>query len=130
MSRIRGWKDLVQDGVDVVSRTVEKTHRNIARKPFDVLEAIPGVDVPTKGVRVVHDAVLTGVYGSIRLVNRLVGGVADVVIDAVASESESASESAPVPVPVPVHASRRVPDVDRPSLGQPTRGATRDIAIS
>ncbi|MFO0675893.1 MAG: hypothetical protein U0169_05125 [Polyangiaceae bacterium] len=91
MSRIRGWKDLVQDGVDVVSRTVEKTHRNIAKRPFDVLEAIPGVDVPTKGVRMVHDAVLTGVYGSIRLVNRLVGGAADVVIDAVASESESES---------------------------------------
>ena len=37
--------------------------------------------IDTKAVHVVHDAVLTGVYGSIRLVNRAVGEVLTTVIE-------------------------------------------------
>ncbi len=89
MSRLRGVKDLLQDGVLHISTTVERVHKNIAKRPFDILESIPGVDVPTRGVRVVHDTIVSGVYGSIRLVNRLAGSAADLVIDAVeAREAE------------------------------------------
>ena len=90
MSRLRGVKDLLQDGVEHISRTVERVHKNIAKRPFDILEQVPVIEVPTRGVRVVHDTVVSGVYGSIRLVNRAVGTAAGWVIDAVeANENKS-----------------------------------------
>ncbi len=80
MNRIKGLKDLVQDGVHHGTTAVERVHRAVASRPFDVLEAVPGVGVATRGVRVAHDAALTVVYGTIRGFNRIVGGFADGLI--------------------------------------------------
>ena len=81
MSRIKGLKDLVQDGVHHGTTAVEQVHRAVASRPFDVLEAVPVIGGPTRGVRVAHDTMLTLVYGAIRGVNRIVGGFADGVLE-------------------------------------------------
>lgn len=82
VKRWRGLKELVQDGIDHGSTAVEQVHRETARWPFDILERIPSLYLPTHGVRVLHDATLTVVYSAIRVTNRALGQVADVVIDA------------------------------------------------
>jgi hypothetical protein len=71
---------LVRDAVEHGASAVERVHVATARRPFDVLEAIPGVDGPTRVVRAVHDVTVSSVYGSIRLVTRAVGAAVDVGI--------------------------------------------------
>jgi hypothetical protein len=46
-----------------------------------VLEAIPLIAVPARGVHVIHDATVSAVYGLIRLGNRAVAGAGDVALD-------------------------------------------------
>lgn len=79
--RLLGLRALLQDMVEHGSSAVERVHRTTADRTFAVLEAIPPVAGGAKAVHVVHDAVLTGVYGSIRLVNRAVGEVLTTVIE-------------------------------------------------
>jgi len=83
MNRLRGLKDLVQDAVEEGSAAVEKIHRGTADKTFGVLEMIPPVALPAKIVHLAHNVVLSTVYGSIRVVNRIAGATAGVVIDVV-----------------------------------------------
>lgn len=100
--RLRGLKDLVVDAVEHGSSAVERVHLATAKRTFDVLEALPGVALPSKGVHVVHDLSVKGVYGAIRLVNRAVGVALDVAIGPASNEStaptgtgESAVEGEP-----------------------------------
>jgi hypothetical protein len=86
--RLRGLKNLVADAVVHGAAAVEKIHLTTTKRTFDVLEAIPGVAVPTKPIHVLHDFSVKAVYGSIRAVTALVSGVLDVVIDA-ADEKKS-----------------------------------------
>ncbi len=83
MSRLKGFKDLIQDGVDQGATAVQEIHEAVASRPFDVLEKIPPIALPAKGVRTVHDAIVGGVYDMIRLVNKASGAVADQVIEVV-----------------------------------------------
>ncbi|WP_437927246.1 hypothetical protein WMF37_50890 [Sorangium sp. So ce291] len=83
MERWRGLKDLVEDAVDHGSRAVERLQKHAAKRPFDLLEQIPPLRAPVRGVRLIHDTTLSGVHGAIRLVNRAVGGTVDVVLDLV-----------------------------------------------
>lgn len=80
MERWRGLKDLVQDAVDHGSRAVERLQKHAAKLPFDLLEQIPPIKAPVRGIRLIHDTTLSGVHGAIRLVNRAVGGTVDVVL--------------------------------------------------
>jgi len=98
LSRLRGLKDLLVDAVDHGTGAIEKVHVGTAKRTFDVLEAIPGVDEPTKLVHEVHDASVHGVYTTVRLVTRGVGMALDLVLDgakAVASRAEGDVSSAP-----------------------------------
>ncbi|MFT3764924.1 MAG: hypothetical protein QM820_05315 [Minicystis sp.] len=54
-----------------------------ARLPFDILEKIPPLTVPVKGIRLIHDTSVAATHGMIRLVTRAVGGTIDVVLDVV-----------------------------------------------
>lgn len=83
MRRWRGLKSLIIDAVDHGSRAVERVQLETARLPFDVLERVPGIATPVKGVRAVHDVSVTTTHTIIRLVNRAVGGTLDVVFDLV-----------------------------------------------
>ncbi len=79
--RWRGLKNLVADAVVHGSAAVEKVHLATAKRTFDVLEAIPGVDLPAKPIHAVHDFAVKATYGSIRAVTAMVSGALDVVID-------------------------------------------------
>ncbi|WP_437833008.1 hypothetical protein [Sorangium sp. So ce1153] len=83
MERWRGLKNLVEDAVDHGSRAVERLQKHAAKRPFDLLEQIPPLRAPVRGVRLIHDATLSGVHQAIRLVNRAVGSTVDVVLDLV-----------------------------------------------
>lgn len=83
MQRWRGLKSLVIDAVEHGSRAVQKVHMETAKLPFAALEAIPPLALPAKGVHQIHDAAVSGVYGMIRLVNKVTGDVLDVVLDGV-----------------------------------------------
>ena len=80
--RLRGLRALLGDVVEHGSSAVEVVHKATAARTFFVLEAIPPIAAPAKLVHVVHDASLTGIYGIIRGVNRLVGKTLDAGIDA------------------------------------------------
>jgi len=83
LKRLRGLRALVQDAVEHGSSAVEKVHLATASRPFRILQAIPPISGPVRVIRVVHDLSVASVYGSIRLVNRAVGTVLEVALDAV-----------------------------------------------
>jgi hypothetical protein len=75
--RWRGLNALVREAVEYGSRAVERVHVATARRPFAILERIPVVAVPVRGVRLVHDAVVAVVYGAVRQVGRTVATTVD-----------------------------------------------------
>jgi len=79
--RLRGLKALVQDVVEHGSTAVQRVHLETAARPFVILELIPGIAAPAHTVRQVHDLYVSGVYGTIRAVNRVVGKTLDVALD-------------------------------------------------
>jgi hypothetical protein len=83
MRRWRGLKDLVQDMVDQGSRSVERLQKETAKRPFELLEQVPSLEVPVKGIREIHDTAISSVHEMIRLVNRVTGSTLDVILDAV-----------------------------------------------
>jgi hypothetical protein len=70
LERWRGLEQLLHDGVEIGATTVESYHRRASARPFDILESIKPIAVPTRIVRVIHDGILTLSYGSIRTINR------------------------------------------------------------
>lgn len=86
--RLRGLKRLIHDGVERGASFVEKHHRHAAAKPFDVLESVEPVAVPTKVVRGVHDGILSITYGSIRTINKVTEVVDDWVVDRLEAADE------------------------------------------
>jgi hypothetical protein len=92
----QGLKALFEDAVEHGSRAVERVHMETARRPFSIIEHIPGIAVPTRLIHVVHDAAVTTTYAMIRLVNRAVslalGATLD-VLDARQAASEGADEA-------------------------------------
>jgi hypothetical protein len=83
MQRWRGLKSLIIDAVDHGSRAVERLQVETARLPFEILEQIPPIAAPVKGIHVIHDTTVAGVHGMIRLVNKVTGKTLDVVLDVV-----------------------------------------------
>jgi hypothetical protein len=94
VKRWRGLKSLVADAVEHGSRAVQKVHMETARKPFAILEAIPPIAVPAKAVHVIHDAIVSTTYITIRAVNQVVSSAADVAID-IAESNQRNDASAP-----------------------------------
>ncbi|AUX48406.1 hypothetical protein SOCE26_099400 [Sorangium cellulosum] len=90
MERWRGLKDLVQDAVDHGSRAVERLQKHAAKLPFDLLEQIPPISAPVRGIRLVHDTMVSGVHVAIRLVNRVAGYTIDGVLFVVEQQKEPA----------------------------------------
>ncbi len=82
MSRLRGFKDLIQDGVHHGATAVQQIHERLAQRPFTALEQIPPLQAPTRSVKLIHDAVVTQVYDAIRGVNAAAGTAANWAIDA------------------------------------------------
>ncbi len=71
VKRLLGLAALLADAVEHGTSAVERVHLATAARPFAVLERIPPTALVARGVHVTHDAIASGVYGSIRAVNRL-----------------------------------------------------------
>jgi hypothetical protein len=81
MNRLRGLRALLEDMVEHGTSAVERVHRATAARPFDVLDHVSPIAPAARGVRVIHDATVAGVYEAIRQVNHLVGVTLSAVID-------------------------------------------------
>jgi hypothetical protein len=86
LKRWRGLRALVTDAVEHGSRAVERVQMDTAKRTFDVLEAIQPIAGPAKLVHLVHDATVGGVYGTIRVVNQVVGASVEAALEAVDEE--------------------------------------------
>ena len=73
MKSWRGLKTLLVDAVEHGASAVERVHMQTARRPFEILKNVPTLEEPVEGIQGIHDAIVTGVYGSVRLVNRVLG---------------------------------------------------------
>lgn len=82
IKRLRGLAALVADAVEHGTSAVERVHLATAARPFAILERIPPTALVARGVHVTHDAIASGVYGSIRAVNRLARTAASMALDA------------------------------------------------
>lgn len=94
MRRWRGLKSLVVDAVEHGSRAVEKLQLETARLPFTILEQIPPLTVPVKGIHAIHDTSVKATHGIIRLVSRVAGDTIDVVLDVVEKRTNADAEAA------------------------------------
>lgn len=92
MKKWRGLMELVRDAVDQGATAVERVHRRTAATPFELLEKVPPIALPVRGVRAVHDVALSGSYGMVRWINRLTGTAVGVALDLV-EQSHTRGES-------------------------------------
>jgi hypothetical protein len=81
MKRLRGLRALVEEVVEHGSKAVEEVHKATAARTFFVLEAIPPIAKPARLVHTVHDVWVSGVYGTIRACNKVLGKTLEVAID-------------------------------------------------
>jgi hypothetical protein len=88
LKRWRGLKDLVEEAVDRGTAAVEVVHREAIRTPLGLLEHVPELARPARVAAAVADAALAATYGTVRVVNRAVGGLLSVAL-AVAEELRS-----------------------------------------
>ena len=101
MQRWRGLKSLIIDAVDHGSRAVERIQMETARKPFELLEQIPPLAVPVKGIHEIHDTAVAGVHGVIRLVTQVTGKTLDVVLDVIEEQADRGDGQGPQGPPQP-----------------------------
>lgn len=95
MKRWRGLRALVTDAVEQGASAIERVHLQTARRPFVVLEHIPGVSGPAHILHQAHDTIVSGVYDAIRVTNRIVGQTLDAALEiADAGQSEDAPPAA------------------------------------
>lgn len=83
MRRWRGLKSLVVDAVVHGSQAVEHLQLETARLPFAILEQIPPLTLPVKGIHAIHDTSVKTTHEIVRLVTRAVGDTLEVVLDVV-----------------------------------------------
>lgn len=95
--RWRGLVKLVGEAVENGSRAVEKVHLETARRPFAILEHIPGVATPAKVVHGVHDLSVSSVYFTIRAVNHVVVTSVDLALDTFGKGERAAAPKADEP---------------------------------
>lgn len=93
MRRWRGLAELVVDAVDHGSRAVEEVHGQAGRWVFDLLERVPPLAGPARLVRSLQQRAIAGTYKTIRLANRLAGGLVVLAIDAATGVSHDGQES-------------------------------------
>jgi hypothetical protein len=83
LNRLRGLRALLEDVVEHGASAVERVHMATAARPFEIVALIAPIAPGARAVRILHDAAVAGVYGTIRHVNRLVGATLSVALDVV-----------------------------------------------
>jgi hypothetical protein len=92
VKRWKGLRALIGDAIEHGASAVERVHVATAKRPFTVMEQIPGLAEPVKGIHAVHDVIVTNTYSAVRLVNRAVGQAIDAALDAVDEPVDEAEE--------------------------------------
>lgn len=75
-SRLAAAQRLTETTIDAGADVARAVHQGIAAIPFGVLEAVPVARDVSRVVRRTHDLIADAVYGSIKGVNKAVGGAA------------------------------------------------------
>jgi hypothetical protein len=73
---------LITDAVEHGASAVERVHLATARRPFAIVEQVPGIEQPARVVHEVHDAIVSTTYSNVRGVNRTVGAALDALLAA------------------------------------------------
>ena len=81
LRRWRGLKALLVDAALHGSAAVERLQRETAGRPFAVLEALPLIGTPARGVHVVHELALGLTHRAIRAGVRAAGAVLELALD-------------------------------------------------
>lgn len=94
LKRLRGLKNLVQDAVVGTSRAIEHVQLETAARPFGILEQVPPLTEPVKGIHAIHDAMVGASHGMVRMWTQVVGTSLDVVLDVAESVTGQRKEPA------------------------------------
>ena len=73
LTRWRGVVDLVVDAVEHGSGAVERVHQWTAKKPFQLLGALPRLARPARAVGLAQSAAIAATYETVRQVARVAG---------------------------------------------------------
>ena len=73
IDKLEMLKDLVQDAIDKGATSVEEIHKAIANLPFETLEQ---VGLATNTLKDKHNQLLSGIYNTLRSVNKQIGDFA------------------------------------------------------
>jgi hypothetical protein len=97
LRRWRGLKQLVESAVENGSIAIERLQKDTARRPFTILESIPPIALPVRGIHELHDHIVGAVHGSIRITTRVLGQCVDVVLDTLERQTSDADEAPGAP---------------------------------
>lgn len=92
--QLRGLRALVSEAVEHGSRAVERVQKATADRPFAILEAIPPIADPARGVHAIHDFSVSATHAAIRIVNHAVGKGIDIALD-VAEKLDTERQGSP-----------------------------------
>lgn len=99
VSQLRGALALLQAGIDHGSRRVEEMHLAIAKRPFDALRPIPGVNVAAGVVEQLHDGITHGVHAMIRSASGLALGSLSDLVEIAGSDGPADEDPSPAEQP-------------------------------
>jgi hypothetical protein len=88
VKRWKGLRALIGEAVEHGASAIERVQLATAKRPFDVMEQIPGIAEPVKGIHQAHDVIVSSTYDAVRLVNRAVGRALDAALDGLSDERE------------------------------------------
>ncbi len=95
MKRLWGLKNLLFDAVEETTLLVERTHQSVAQKPMRYLRHVEPLAAPAEVVIATQSVIATGVYATIRAVNRGLCQLTDVGYEAARGAKPLADASAP-----------------------------------
>ncbi|MEO6950628.1 MAG: hypothetical protein ABI321_02365 [Polyangia bacterium] len=78
--KLRGWVQLVRDGVDAGSRRIEQLQKESLAQPLALLGEVPGLADVSMVIASVATLSLVGTHTAIRAVNQVVATVLDAVL--------------------------------------------------
>jgi len=88
IQQAKGLKDLVQETVEAGTNATEQVHQSIAKQPYAVLKRIPLIAPPARIIEQCQHAVTSGIYQSIRVINRVSGTLATKALDRLEEKPE------------------------------------------
>ncbi len=81
LRQLSGAVGLITDMVDATAREIEAAHQDIERQPYALLAQVQSIAQPVRGIEQVQTLITVGVYGAVRAINRVAGGVATSILD-------------------------------------------------